>query len=115
GSLAAIIEDLVQAGVDILNPIQVKAAGMNPAELKRKYGDRLAFWGAIDSQQVLPFGSVEHVQKEVEMRIEQLGRDGGYVLGAVHNIQPDVPVENILAMYRHARKYVPSYARSAAT
>jgi uroporphyrinogen decarboxylase len=111
GSLAAIVEDLIQIGVDILNPIQVQAAGMNPAELKKRYGNRLAFWGAVDSQRVLPFGGVEEVKKEVELRVEQLGRDGGYVLGAVHNIQPDVPVANILAMYRHAREYVPSYAR----
>lgn len=111
GSLVAIMEDLIQAGVDILNPVQVRAAGMDPAELKRRYGNRLSFWGAIDSQRVLPFGSTEDVKREVEMRIEQLGREGGYVLGAVHNIQPDVPVENILAMYRHAREYVPTFSR----
>jgi uroporphyrinogen decarboxylase len=57
-------------------------------------------------------GSVAEVKKEGELRIEQLGKDGGYVLGSVHNIQPDVPVENILTMYRHAREYVPSYNRS---
>jgi uroporphyrinogen decarboxylase len=112
GSLAIIIEDLVEAGVDILNPVQVAAAGMDPAELKRRCGNRLAFWGAIDSQRVLPFGSVADVKKEVELRIEQLGKNGGYVLGCVHNIQPDVSVENILTMYRHAREYVPSYNRS---
>lgn len=111
GSLAIIIEDLIQAGVDILNPIQVTSAGMDPGELKRHYGNRLAFWGAVDSQRVLPFGSVADVKKEVELRIEQLGKDGGYVLGCVHNIQPDVPVENILAMYRHPREYVPSFSR----
>ena len=112
GSLAIIIEDLVEAGVDILNPIQVAAAGMDPAELKRRCGNRLAFWGAVDSQRVMPFGSVADVKKEVELRMEQLGKNGGYVLGCVHNIQPDVPVENILAMYHHAREYVPSYNRS---
>ncbi|MDI6755822.1 MAG: uroporphyrinogen decarboxylase family protein [Thermodesulfobacteriota bacterium] len=109
GSLAAIIEDLIQIGVDILNPIQVSAAGMDPAVLKQRYGDRLAFWGAINSQHILPFGGVEDVKREVETRVEQLGKGGGYVLGAVHNIQPDVPVENILAMYQHAREYVPSF------
>ena len=91
------------------------ADGKNyPRELKKRYGGRLAFWGAIDSQRVLPFGSVEDVRKEVERRIEELGEGGGYVLGAVHNIQPDVPPENIVAMYRHARAYTPSYSRRSA-
>lgn len=111
GSVAAILEDLIEIGVDVLHPVQVSAAGMNPAQLKAKYGDRLAFWGAVDTQYVLPHGSVAEVEAEVERRIEELGAGGGYVLGAVHNIQPDVPLENILAMYRHAREYVPSFAR----
>ena len=111
GSVVDIVEDLIEIGVDVLNPVQVTAKGMEPATLKREYGDRLAFWGAIDTQHVLPHGSVEDVQSEVERRIEELGRGGGYVLGAVHNIQPDVPLGNILTMYRHARAYVPSYAR----
>ncbi len=95
----------------MINPVQVSAAGMDPEVLKKTYGGRLAFWGAVDTQRVLPFGSLEDVRAEVESRIETLGRDGGYVLSAVHNIQPDVPVENILTMYRHAREYVPSYVR----
>ncbi len=111
GSICAIIEDLIQIGVDILNPVQVSAVGMNPQDLKNKYGGRLVFWGAIDTQRVLPFGSTEEVKREVELRIEQLGRDGGYVLGAVHDIQPDVPINNILTMYRHAREYEPSFSK----
>lgn len=111
GSVAAIIDDLIDTGVDVLHPVQVSAAGMDPATLKRRYGDRLAFWGAIDTQQVLPLGSEEHVAAEVERLIEELGEGGGYVLGAVHNIQPDVPVENILTMYRHAQQYTPSFSR----
>lgn len=111
GSVTDILDDLVEIGVDVLNPVQVTAKGMEPASLKQEYGDRLAFWGAIDTQRVLPHGSVEDVQAEVRRRIEELGQGGGYVLGAVHNIQPDVPLENILTMYRHARAYVPSYAR----
>ncbi len=110
GSVVDIIDDLIEIGVDILNPVQVTAKGMDPARLKARYGDRLSFWGAIDTQHVLPHGSVEDVKREVELRIEQLGRGGGYVLGAVHNIQPDVPVENILAMFEHARTYRPSFA-----
>ena len=110
GSVVDILDDLVEIGVDALHPVQVSAKGMEPAELKRKWGDKLAFWGAIDTHHTLCHGTVEDVRSEVEQRIEELGRGGGYVLGAVHNLQPDVPAENILAMYRHARAYRPSYA-----
>ncbi len=105
GSVVDIVDDLVEIGVDVLHPVQVSARGMEPAELKKRWGDRLAFWGAVDTQHVLPHGSVGDVRAEVERRIEELGRRGGYVLGAVHNIQPDVPLENVLAMYRHACDY----------
>lgn len=110
GSVVDILDDLVDIGVDALHPVQVSARGMDPAQLKKRWGDRLAFWGAIDTQRVLCQGSVEDVQAEVARRIEELGPGGGYVLGAVHNIQPDVPAENVLAMYRYAREYRPSYA-----
>ena len=112
GSVAGIIDDLLEIGVDALNPVQVAAAGMNPIELKRKYRGRMAFWGAIDTQHVLPHGSVADVKREVEERIEQMGEGGGYVLSAVHNLQPDVPIENIVAMFRHTRDYVPSFAKA---
>ena len=108
GSVADIMDDLVEIGVDILNPVQVTAAGMEPSRLKKLYGDKLSFWGAIDTQHVLPNGGTRDVKVEVERRVEELGRGGGYVLTAVHNIQPDVSTENILAMYRHAREYIPS-------
>jgi uroporphyrinogen decarboxylase len=84
---------------------------MEPAVLKKKFGDRMAFWGAVDTQKILPSGSVAEVKNAVEQCIEDMGADGGYVLGSVHNLQPDVPVENILAMFEHAREYVPSFAR----
>ena len=109
GSVADIVDDLIEIGVDVLNPVQVTAAGMDPKRLKARYGDRLAFWGAIDTQDVLPRGSTKDVEAEVERRIEELGRDGGYIISAVHNLQPDVPLDNILTMYRHARDYVPSF------
>jgi len=109
GSVIDIVGDLVDIGVDALHPIQVSARGMDPERLKAEWGDKLAFWGAIDTQHTLCQGSVEDVRAEVEHRIEVLGRGGGYVVGAVHNIQPDVPVANILAMYGHARAYTPSY------
>ena len=110
GSLPDIVEDLIETGVDVLHPVQVAAAGMEPESLKGKYGDRLAFWGAIDTQRVLSHGSVQDVMAEVERCVEVLGRGGGYVVGAVHNIQPDVPLDNILTMYQHAREYAPSFS-----
>jgi uroporphyrinogen decarboxylase len=111
GSVVSVIEDLIDIGVDALNPVQVTAAGMDPVELKKKYAGRMAFWGGMDTQQTLPRGSVEDVKRMTEQRIEEMGEGGGYVLSAVHNIQPDVPLENILAMFEHAREYVPSFAR----
>jgi uroporphyrinogen decarboxylase len=107
GSVASVLDDFVEIGVDILNPVQTTAAGMDPVELKKKYAGRLAFWGAMDTQNVLPHGSVDDVKRMVEERIEQLGDGGGYVLASCHNIQPDVPLENVLAMFQHARDYVP--------
>ena len=104
GSVVDILDDLVEIGVDVLHPVQVSAAGMDPAQLKKRWGEKLVFWGAIDTQRVLPYGSVQDVKTEVERRIEELGPGGGYVLGAVHNIQPDVPTKNLLAMYHHARE-----------
>ena len=111
GSVIDVVDDLVEIGVDVLHPVQVSAKGMDPGRLKKVWGDTLAFWGAIDTQHVLPRGSAEEVRAEVGQRIEELGPGGGYVLGAVHNIQPDVPTENVLAMYLQAREYRPSYAR----
>lgn len=110
GSIASIIEDLIEIGVDVLNPVQVTAAGMNPVELKKKYRGRMAFWGGMDTQKILPRGSFKDVEKTVEELIEQMGEGGGFVLSSVHNIQPDVPLENILAMFGHAREYIPSFA-----
>jgi uroporphyrinogen decarboxylase len=105
GSLIDIMDDLVEIGVDVLHPVQVAARGMDPVALKARWGDRLSFWGAVDTQRVLPRGTVEEVRAETRRRIDELGSGGGYVLGAVHNIQPDVPVANILAMYDEARTH----------
>jgi uroporphyrinogen decarboxylase len=86
-------------GVDLLNPVQVSAGEMgDTARLKREFGDRLAFCGGIDTQKVLPFGTVEEVRAEVRRRIRDLAPGGGYIAAAVHCLQPDVPVENVLAM-----------------
>ena len=104
GSVYPLLPDLIDIGVDILNPVQVAARDMDPVRLKAEFGDKLTFWGAIDTQHVLPKGSPEDVKAEVATRIAQLGQGGGYVLCGVHNLQPDVPTENILTMYRHARE-----------
>jgi len=108
GSVNLLLEDLIDIGVQVLNPVQVAAQGMNPVELKRRFGERLSFWGAVDTQHVLPNGSIEDVRREVRQRIRELGGGGGYMLAAVHNIQPEVPLENVLAMY-DAGKELGSY------
>ncbi len=105
GSVYLLLPDLIDIGVQILNPVQVAARDMEPGKLKAEYGGKLTFWGAIDTQQVLPEGTVDDVKAEVERRITQLGPGGGYVLCGVHNLQPDVPLETVLAMYRHAREF----------
>ena len=99
GSIHQFIPDLIKIGVDILNPVQVSARGMDPARLKSEFGERLSFWGGIDTQHVLPRGSPEDVSREARSRIKELGERGGYVLGSVHNIQADVPPQNIIAMF----------------
>ena len=105
GSVAHLIPDLIEMGVDGLNPVQVSAKGMDSRTLKREFGRDICFWGAIDTQRVLPFGKPGEVAAEVRRRIDDLGPGGGYVLSAVHNIQSDVSPENICAMYDAAREY----------
>jgi len=99
GAIRAVIPDLIEAGVDILNPVQVGAVGMAPEGLKRDFGNRLTFAGGIDVQSTLPFGSAEDVRAEVEERIRVLGAGGGYILDSTNLIQPDTPVENVLSMF----------------
>ncbi|MFY9302638.1 MAG: uroporphyrinogen decarboxylase family protein [Atribacterales bacterium] len=105
GSIYPLVPDFIEIGVDILNPVQVSAKDMDPARLKREFGDKLSFWGGVDTQRVLPQGSPEEVKEEVRRRIKEMGKSGGYILGAVHNIQPDVPPENIVAMFKAGREF----------
>jgi uroporphyrinogen decarboxylase len=96
GHILPIIPDLIDSGVDILNPIQPRS--MNPAEVKRLFGDRLSFWGTIDEQHTLPFASPEAVAAEVRERIATVGRRGGLIIGPTHHVQLDTPMENFRAM-----------------
>jgi len=104
GAISGFIDDLIEIGVSILNPVQPLAKGMDPAGLKAAFGDRLSFQGAVDTQQAL-VGSISDVEAEIKKRIEQLAPGGGYILSAVHNIVPEVTGENVVHMYRCARKY----------
>jgi uroporphyrinogen decarboxylase len=113
GAVSALIEDFIEIGVQCLNPVQISATGMNPVELKRKYRGRMAFWGGTDSQGIVPRGTVDEVRRMVERLIEELGEGGGLVFANGHNIQPDVPLANVLAMFEHARAYVPSFSRAS--
>jgi uroporphyrinogen decarboxylase len=105
GSVYRLLPDLIDVGIDVLNPVQVTAADMDPARLKREFGRDLAFWGGINTQQVLPRGTPAEVREDVRRRIEDLAPGGGYVLAAVHNIQPEVPPENVVAMYDAALEF----------
>ncbi len=105
GDVYPLMEDLIDVGVDLLNPVQVSAKDMgDTARLKREFGDRISFCGGIDTQTVLPKGTPAEVRAEVRRRIKDLAPGGGYVLAAVHSIQPDVPLENIEAMLDEAKK-----------
>jgi hypothetical protein len=100
GSVRALIPDFVDAGFDILNPVQCSAAGMNPFELKSEFGDRVTFWGGgVDTQRTLPFGTAEEVRKEVCDRLKTFGRGGGFVFNTTHNVQSGTPAENVMALY----------------
>jgi uroporphyrinogen-III decarboxylase len=106
GSVVNLLEDFIAAGFDILNPVQCSAAGMDPFELKRRFGERIVFWGGgVDTQRTLPFGTPEQVRAEVRARIRAFAPGGGFVFNTIHNIQPRTPVENLLAMFEALREY----------
>lgn len=99
GAVESFMELFIEAGFDVINPVQCSAAGMDPKVLKERYGSRLTFWGGgVDTQKTLPFGTKEQVRDEVLRRCEIFSKDGGFVFNAVHNIQAGTPVENIAAM-----------------
>jgi uroporphyrinogen decarboxylase len=106
GAVRKLIPDLIEAGIDILNPVQVNAVGMDTKELKREYGKDLVFWGGgVDTQDILPNGTTAQIRDEVHRRVEDLMPGGGFVFGTVHNTQADVPPENFLAMWEALQDY----------
>ena len=109
GSVRAFMDDFVDAGFDILNPVQCSAACMAAKELKKEYGDRLTFWGGgIDTQKTLPFGTPAEVREQVKNRVRIFGEGGGFVFNTIHNVQARIPRENLLALYeafQECRKY----------
>jgi len=106
GSVMALIPDFIEAGFDILNPVQTSAANMDPAELEARFGDQITFWGGgVDTQRTLPFGTADEVREQVRERIRVFGPGGGFVFNSIHNVQAQVPIENILAMYEVVRAY----------
>ena len=96
-----LLDDIVEAGFDVLNPVQCSADGMEAQGLKDKYGDKLTFWGGgVDTQKTLPFGTPEEVYAEVSERIRIFNKGGGYVFDTIHNVQQGTPPENMMAMMK---------------
>jgi uroporphyrinogen decarboxylase len=106
GSCAGLLPELIDNGIDIINPVQISAAKMAPVKLKTQFGQKLAFWGGgCDAQHVLPFASPEEVRADVRASMEAFKPGGGYIFNNVHNVQGDVPAENIVALYDAAFEY----------
>lgn len=106
GAIKPLIPDLIEIGVNALHPVQISAAGMEPLELKKNFGKDITFWGGgMDTQNVLPFGNVRQVKDEVRRRIEDFAAGGGFVFATVHNIDSDIPPENIVAMWEALQEY----------
>lgn len=100
------IDSFIEAGIDILNPVQCSAAGMDAGHLKSRYGERIAFWGGgIDTQKLLPFGTPAQVRAQVLDRCRIFARGGGFVFTSIHNVHAGTPLENILAMFDAVREF----------
>lgn len=106
GSIAKLMPDLIEAGFDAFNPVQVSAAGMDPVTLKETFGDQISFWGGgVDTQSTLPFGTPEEIRKQVEERIRIFGTGGGFVFNPIHNVQAGIPVQNLLALFEAVQDF----------
>jgi len=103
GFITPFIDQLIETGIDILNPIQPECMDFN--EIYDRYGDRLSFWGTIGTQKLLPFGSKEEVKRVARQRLERCGTRGGIVLGPTHMVEPEVPWENIMAIIEASREF----------
>jgi uroporphyrinogen decarboxylase len=106
GNVRPLIPDFIEIGVEILNPVHIRAAGMEPVALKREFGKKLVFWGGgVDTQGVLPSGTPQEVKDDVRRNVDALAPGGGFVFNTVHNIQADVPPQNIIAMWEALQEY----------
>ena len=106
GSVAKLIPDFIESGFDVLNPVQTSATGMEAEGLAERFGDQVTFWGGgVDTQQVLPFGTPEEIKAQVRERMKIFGRGGGFVFNPIHNVQAEVPVENLLALYEAVAEF----------
>jgi uroporphyrinogen decarboxylase len=106
GAIRPFMDDLIEIGIDAINPVQISAKGMVSQELKKEFGDRITFWGGgVDTQKVLQFGTTQDVIAQVKENIGYFKENGGYVFAQVHNIMPGVPIDNIIAMYETYREY----------
>jgi uroporphyrinogen-III decarboxylase len=106
GSVWVLVDDFIEAGFDILNPVQCSAANMDPTLLKKRFGERITFWGGgVDTQRTLPFGTPDEVRREVRERLKIFGVGGGFVFNQVHNVQARIPIENVLAMFETVREF----------
>ncbi len=99
GSVAEIIPDMIEIGMDVLESVQPEAAGMNPYELKRKWGNKITFWGCLGSQSTIPFGTPVEIRQEVRRLRTEVGREGGYILAPAKSLQPETPTENAAAVF----------------
>ena len=107
GAIREMIPDFIDIGVDVLDPIQVKAQGMVPSELKAEFGDRLCFSGGVDEQELLPNGTPQEIRQAVFELLDDMAIGGGFFLGPTHNFQTDIPTENIVTMYAAAKEWAP--------
>jgi uroporphyrinogen-III decarboxylase len=99
GAVEPLMSNFIESGFDIINPVQINASGMDPRKLKEKYGDKLVFWGGgVDTQGVFAFGTPDQVKEQVKSQCDILNKNGGFVFNTVHNIQANVPFENVVAM-----------------
>jgi uroporphyrinogen decarboxylase len=105
GSIAAILDDLIDAGIEVINPVQPRAKDMDSTEVKQRVGGGVVFPGGVDEQHVRPHGSVTEVEAEVKERIAAFAPGGGYIFAPAHNIQDDVPPENVVAMFESALRH----------